>query len=368
MSGFEEVLLKLLSIAMGGESYTASPVSALLAADIDWSSVVDLSFDQGVAAIAVDGLQKVYEANPGLRLGIDEPEFRALKFEWFGEVFSREDESRHQAKAIQSLSKLWKDNGLDTFALKGIAFARYYPVPSHRYSCDFDCNVRYHGSNLPAWNPADTLVREKGIRVDDSGSKHSRYVYKKVSVENHRNVIGVNGSVKRKDFDSYMQSLLKPSESRLLPGIDVYSPCWLFNALFCVIHAKVHFLEEDGIALKHVLDWVRIRKAPEAREWRGRFDRDIDRFELRRFFDALDGVADYVMGEKSEMTEAERLMLEDILAPKDVRQFKSKFLARLNILRMIWVNRWKYGYYSETTASAVMFRYVYGHFFDRDVK
>lgn len=60
-----------------------------------------------------------------------------------------------------------------------------------------------------------------------------------------------------------------------------------------------------------------------------------------------------------------RRMLEDILAPKDVRHYKSKFLAHLNILRMVWNNRWKYRYYSDTNAFAVMWRYIYGHLFDR---
>ena len=70
--------------------------------------------------------------------------------------------------------------------------------------------------------------------------------------------------------------------------------------------------------------------------------------------------------EGRELSEPARRLLEDILAPKDVRHFGSKFMAHLNILRMVWVNRWKYRYFSETTALATMWRYVYGHFFDRN--
>ena len=60
-------------------------------------------------------------------------------------------------------------------------------------------------------------------------------------------------------------------------------------------------------------------------------------------------------------------MLEDILAPKQVRHFESRFLAHLNILRMLWTNRWKFRLYSDTSFLATMFRYIYGHLFDNDM-
>ena len=43
-------LFQLLRSALGNQSAEGLP------ADIDWKEVIDLSFEQGVAAIAVDGL------------------------------------------------------------------------------------------------------------------------------------------------------------------------------------------------------------------------------------------------------------------------------------------------------------------------
>ena len=34
----------------------------------EWSRLVDIAFDGGVAALAVDGLQALYESNPGMEL------------------------------------------------------------------------------------------------------------------------------------------------------------------------------------------------------------------------------------------------------------------------------------------------------------
>ncbi len=44
------ILLHLLRAALGNEAVGALP------SDIDWQEVIDLSFEQGVAALSVDGL------------------------------------------------------------------------------------------------------------------------------------------------------------------------------------------------------------------------------------------------------------------------------------------------------------------------
>lgn len=372
MTDSANILFRLLRAALGDETEVSLPD------DVDWNEVVDLAFDQGVAAMLVDGLDKatktmVRQAHQPTKTKTEELDFleseelEDLRYELFGEALSCEEDYAKHLEAIRYLADIWASEGLYAFALKGIAFARYYPVPAHRYSCDFDCNVRSREGNFPAWEKADQVVKGNGIEVDSSMSKHSRYVVNGISVENHRSIIGVNGSRKRKRFDAYLQGLLQPSEENLLKDAGVYAPCWLFDALFYVEHARVHFIDEEGISIKHVLDWMQIRKAPEADKYREQLEKDIDRFGLRKFFDALDGVADYVMGVRGELSEAQKRMLEDILAKKNVRHFDSRLLVYLNILRTLWKNRWKYKLYSETTFLATVWRYVYGHLFDRKI-
>ena len=390
MSESAEILLQLLRAALGNEGARLEGLDLGSVSGEVWKEVIDLSFEQGVAAIAVDGLQRGFahdnddDNQEGLEFSLDSPELEDLKYEWFGEVFAREEDYGQQTEAIRKLVKLWSAAGLDTFALKGLAYGLYYPVPEHRYSCDFDCNVR-RADGSPAWAEADRIARENGIEVDGSMNKHSRFVVRgphslrqaqgklgsgQVPVENHRSIVAVNGSRKDKRFDAYLQGSLCASEKSLLSDVKLYSPCWLFNALFCVAHARTHFIEEEGITLKHVLDWVLIRRAPEAASCREQFEKDIDRFGLRKFFDALDGVGDVLelRAESLDLREeGVRLMLEAILAPKDVRHYKSKFLAHLNILRMLWANRWKYRHYSDSNAFATMWGYIYGIFFDNDL-
>ena len=74
-----EVLYKLLRIAFGTETNLSVPEG------VDWPALVALATEQGVAALAYDGLQKCYEANPGLVLSLDN-EQKAVKYDWFGAV------------------------------------------------------------------------------------------------------------------------------------------------------------------------------------------------------------------------------------------------------------------------------------------
>ena len=52
MNKSANILFQLLRAALGGETEVSLPD------DVDWSEVVDLAFEQGVAALMVDGLQR----------------------------------------------------------------------------------------------------------------------------------------------------------------------------------------------------------------------------------------------------------------------------------------------------------------------
>ena len=51
--------------------------------DIDWQEVIDLSFEQGVAAMLVDGIDKVTKTKTAEAFdALDSPELEDLKYEW----------------------------------------------------------------------------------------------------------------------------------------------------------------------------------------------------------------------------------------------------------------------------------------------
>ena len=123
-----------------------------------------MATEQGVAALAYDGLQKCYKADPKLTLPLDR-ELKAVKYDWFGSTLNVEMEYEKQWKAVSSLSKAFAAEGLRTVVLKGFALSACYPVPQHRYSCDFDCFLMGEGP------VTDREAFELGNRTMEAGGR-----------------------------------------------------------------------------------------------------------------------------------------------------------------------------------------------------
>lgn len=335
MANSAETLFKLIRIALGDEADCTLP------ADVDWKAVIGLAFQQGVAAIAADGLQTVYDADPSLELALDSPELENDKYELYANQFSCEQDFALRARVIDRLSEIWRPAGIDFVILKGLSYAQYYPIPEHRYSCDLDVLP------LCGWELSNSLLEQAGYAVDMKEKKHSHVNVDGVHVENHQYVCGTKGNPEGKRFDSCLKALLADGRADA------------FHLLFYLKHAQTHFLIEDGIQLKHVLDWVYLR----------RFMSDetsalVREFGLEKFAAAVDGVAAYVMGESAYagLPEASRVMLEDILALQPpLSSGGSRFKAHLNILRTIWRRRRFYRGFSHTTALKQMCTYVVGY-------
>lgn len=71
-------IFKLIRIAIGHEKDYSLP------AIVDWKGVIDISIEQGVDSIVVDGLHRIFDEHSDLSLEIDKPEYEDLKYVWFG--------------------------------------------------------------------------------------------------------------------------------------------------------------------------------------------------------------------------------------------------------------------------------------------
>ena len=125
-------LFQLLRLVLGNKEECS------LSADVNWWNLIDLSFDQGVAAIAVDGLQKLCGQHPEMELALDSPELEDLKYEWFGSVFQAEEDYKKYVEDIASLAKAYSEAGIEMMVLKGYGLSLNYPMPAHRPVWDID--------------------------------------------------------------------------------------------------------------------------------------------------------------------------------------------------------------------------------------
>lgn len=365
-----EALFKLLRIALGGETDLSVPEGA------DWPALVALATEQGVAALAYDGLQKCYEADPKLTLPLDR-ELKAVKYDWFGATLNVEMEYEKQWKAVSSLSEAFAAEGLRTVVLKGFALSSCYPVPQHRYSCDFDCFLMGSGpvTDRSAFEQGNRAMEAAGAKVDRSFYKHSSARFEDVKVENHLFLVGWRGSRRWKRFEVELEQMLEaPGALHALLDTDLLVGLPLFNALFFIRHAQVHFLIEEGISLRHVCDWAMfLQRYSSEFDWDG-FMSVCSRYGLTRFVESMTRLAGYVCGvltplgtifDSTDLAAADQRMLDDILSlGKHSSQPKSRMGTSLRILR----SGWKFRDFSDETPLGCLWRYVWGYFFVKDIK
>lgn len=329
---------------------------------LDWEAMLNVASEQGVDGILSDALSRVYDEMPEEDADIDleDRSLVQIRRELLCNGIVAESENEAKVAVAQKLTRLYSAHGIKTVVLKGLAYAQYYPESAHRNSTDIDI---YLGEDYELGNQ---LVEAEGIEVDRSETKHSHFSIDGVHIENHQFCCGIKGNKKVKKIESCLLGLLEEG-TEPIPGTGLNSPSWIFNAVFYTYHARTHFLVEEGILLKHVLDWCMIRQAP---------DRDMERYwrlcrelGLEKFARSLDEVADLTMGERSaeELSKPAALMLEDIFGVQPHKSAEgSRFRAHLNILRCIWANRWKYRLYSDISAFRQIWIYVTGYLFDRE--
>ena len=323
-----DILLSLIRLSLGT---SAGEMDLSVLTESDWKEIIDLSFEQGVAAIAVDGLQRLYEENPGLELALDKPELEPLKYEWFGATFQAESDYGKTVEAAEELAKKFP-----IVVLKGLAVARKYPIPAHRSSVDLDVYINDDDND-----DDDRLLQNVKVIRDDY--KHTGFMYKGVMVEYHKSLIGWKSLRNGRFIEKTLREALGTPDS-------IY-PDDYFNALFLTVHSYTHFMLEDGISLKHIMDWYLCFNE----NLRERVLATVEAFGMREFAESMTHVAEYVCKDPSTaLTKTDSRVLDDILALGKKKRFKNGHLnMAYNILSR---NGWKFRAFAKENNLACLIR------------
>lgn len=336
------------------------------------------------AALVVDGLQRSLELVPepvdgrgesleselrayslevrdgGLNL-LESEELEDLRYELFGEALACEEDYRKRSDATKRLAKLWAKEGISTMVLKGLALAQYYPEPQHRYSCDLDLFI---GED---WIKGCSMLEKEGIDIDYEIYKNAMFHIDGIFVECHRFLMPIRGNKTLQRLERYLRSLLK---DRIQIGDDsMFVPPLMFNALFCVEHARGHLLSE-GLVLKQVCDWMVLRR--QSLDWCEFWNR-CDEFGLTRFAKLFDRFADWVEGtiDYNELTPVEKRVADEMFAP-DISSSAGKTSSYLRRrIRLVFDklrNGWKYREFNDVPMPVSLASQVWTHFFDKKVR
>lgn len=370
MANSRDILLKLVRIAMGWENDFSLP------ADVDWKDVLSLAHEQGVNAIAVDGLEKWMAQEPHL---LSSPKEKQILLEAIGSLQMVEVNNLHQLSALMKLSQILNDKEIPFMIMKGFACAQYYPNPKHRPCGDIDI---YPGELFDKSNK--TLI-EAGVNVEPDYYRHTASYINGVMIENHRVLCDLRGPQKQtKEFELWLKReanrSLKEGESAWVMEHSVpggFSPTADFNALFLPWHVSAHFVFER-VTIRHLLDWA-LFLTHEGREI------DVEKFlEAKRRFDyGFSKLADAItnlsirylkmpVADTPLQIVQDAVNFDDGLADKVIdymfvgqprERDENVWKFRWNNVRRVWNERWKYKEFYGMSPVKFLFYKTYGALF-----
>ena len=352
MSDSRQVLLKLVRMAMGWESDLVLPL------DINWSEVMDLSYEQGVAAIVLDGYEVYLKNNPQEKTIFRPPENKPLRAKAFGRLNNIENGYQKHLSALSSLSKCLSDERIRFMIMKGFSCAQYYPKPEHRGCGDIDI---YPGNQFTESNDA---IKRIGIDVDSHYYRHSVSKINGVTIENHRVLCDLRGPKNQtRAFETQLEYLANESVKTgdcisigdtIIPG--VVFPSATFNSLFLPWHVSAHF-EFEKVTIRHLLDWalflIHDGKSIDLsafRDAKKRFTFGFSKFadiltnlSLRYLCIPVEGIPTEIISDATNFDDnlADKV-LNYMFVGKPRERDENVWKFRLNNMRRIWQERWKY--------------------------
>jgi len=348
MAQFHEVLFELIRAAFGAEADCN-----ILSGFDGWEQLVKLSSRQGIPAVSLDGYQVMAQSGNCPERSLESPERKKTKLKWCKYALDVENRYQRQWKSAVKLSELFAQNGISTTVLKGFAVSDCYPVPSHRYGCDFDCY-------LSDYYKGHEIMQNSGTSVNEDYYKHSSFNYMGLHVENHQYLTAWRGSKKGVELEKTLQAVLRESDQTPIGDSCMLRPNPLFTALFLTKHSQTHFLEEEGISLKHLCDWgLFLRKYKASFDWM-RFLTICREFGMDRFAESMTRLSEYVCFDKNtSLEDIDRRLLDNILS-LGTSSKKAGYGERFARALMIFRSGWKFKAFSNESPTGYLIRKTTG--------
>lgn len=367
-------LFELLKLGIGINKQNLISFNKLLRLSIaNWENIMCIAIKHGVAAIAFDGVQLLYDAYQNkMKAAKDTPEeWTKWVLDCSGMMMQYEKRHKLQKDIIHETAEILGNESIKTMIFKGIAIASLYPTPSHRATGDIDCYLFGEAKK------GDSILKAKGAKIDNRWYRHSKILFKGETIENHRVMSHTIGGMKRKEMEKELRLMVNSSRLLAIEGCGkALMPTTQFNACFLTYHAMHHFISE-GLRMKQVLDWVMfLYHCQNDVDWEAYFD-FCSKYKLDRFAAVMNYIAteyfdvdlkdnynnDPVIAELAEKVMRSTLYCDDYL----LNSGKSDWTVRLLLLKnMMGRDRWKYEELMQQSVWKRLWLSVTGYIFRRD--
>ena len=169
-------------------------------------------------------------------------------------------------------------------------------------------------------------------------------------------------------FEKYLRNVLKESPKTYFEGTRLVCPPLMFIVMLYIEHALGDLLH-GKLTLKHVVDWVVLRK------------QEIDRTEIEarckdfgfdRFLGLIDALADVVEGkmELASLPSSYREVLDSffVIPSSVIKGRNSWFAKRVSLFFVIIRNRRYYSKFGYCSMERFLVSAVWSHFFEKEVR
>lgn len=194
---------------------------------IAWDALEKLQAGHGVPVVASDkACEEIAGEGKTRQSAAKQQKMRELKIRWGLSVRYIQEVNHLQREALKELAGIFAESGIRVMMLKGLGLADMYPRPEHRECGDLDIYL----SGCPdSFEKGNEVMRKRGIPVENDGSKHSKFYYKGIPVENHKNFLNVTTTQVDKDLERELMQILQEQQcgSLDLGGVYVDVPLFL---------------------------------------------------------------------------------------------------------------------------------------------
>lgn len=247
-----EALFALLRLGLSLESNCNNNTDIYTLLDCKkWRNIFQLSIQQGVNAIAADGLQLLLENpnNKEMLKSLDAAPLKLQKMQWLGSSLTIERIYEQHKHVMSELAAFYRTHGIKMLVAKGYGLSLNYPIPNHRPLGDID--IWLFGEQ----KRGDNALSEKGVKIDYGHHHHTIFNYKGVTIENYSDFLCVPGHRKNASYERILKRLAYEESVRYeINGEEIYYPSANFNALFILKHSATHFASTE-MNLRQLLDW-----------------------------------------------------------------------------------------------------------------
>lgn len=331
----DNLFIELLQVSLGNrEQLSRSP------SEKEWMELLTIAEQQTVTCLLLSGIEHLPNSQW--------PPQKTL-LQWIGLTHMIDETYLLHCHRARELAERFQAAGFRSCVLKGIGLAQLYPQPEKRQGGDIDLWVTGERKDVMKWLHTQCQVGTVIWHHVDAE------FFEDVPTEIHFHPCWMYNPFCNRRLQRWFESQ-KGEQMNVDSQLGVAFPSVRFNAVYALVHAYHHLIEE-GLGMRHVVDYYYVAKALPAED-RGHVVERLRKFGMLRLAAGMMWVLKEVCGMPAEdlicepNERAGRFLLDEIERGGNFGHYRNDGRQRNSVGRLmallphyprevLWVVPWK---------------------------